>query len=372
MSWIKKTFLILAVNLFGIFVVIVLLELIFGGWLKNDPWIKVNRLNVIRDQKITYDVAKIYGADSSSVIYTRDKYGLRGGCSDNKKINFVSIGGSTTDQRYIPDGETWQDIFQSKLREFDLVSNACVANAGVDGHSTHGHLRSFDLWFPLIPDFKPKYFLFYIGVNDAPIRLEPIFSFDSRFDGNSYLQKFHAYKKDYSAIYRLITIVKSQAMTDKVAYAGHKVNVPRDVDYVSTKVTPGFYNLSEKNTELFSDRLKNLLVKVNGLKGVPVCVSQPTILYKNIGGQVKGVRDAFIYDGTTFNGLDYRHSILSINKVMSEICPQYGGIYINLEDKTFDAADYYDAVHMTPSGVKKVGEYLFDGFRKANFIKTVN
>jgi hypothetical protein len=209
-------------------------------------------------------------------------------------------------------------------------------------------------------------------VNDAPIRLEPIFSFDSRFDGNSYLQKFHAYKKDYSAIYRLITIAKSQVMTDKVAYAGHKVNIPRDVDYVSTEVTPNFYNLSLKNTELFSDRLNSLLLKVQSVDGVPVCISQPTILYKNFDGHVKGVRDAFIYDGVVFNGLDYRHSILSINKVMSEMCPKYGGVYINLEDKKFETTDYYDAVHMTPSGVKKVGEYLFDGFRRANLIKTVN
>jgi hypothetical protein len=95
-------------------------------------------------------------------------------------------------------------------------------------------------------------------------------------------------------------------------------------------------------------------------------------LYKNFDGHVKGVRDAFIYDGVVFNGLDYRHSILSINKVMSEMCPKYGGVYINLEDKKFETTDYYDAVHMTPSGVKKVGEYLFDGFRRANLIKTVN
>jgi hypothetical protein len=41
-----------------------------------------------------------------------------------------------------------------------------AANAGVDGQSTFGHIKNFDWWFPYVPHLKPKYILFYLGLND--------------------------------------------------------------------------------------------------------------------------------------------------------------------------------------------------------------
>ena len=32
-----------------------------------------------------------------------------------------------------------------------------------------GHFLSINNWFPLIQDFNPKYYLFYVGINDAVI-----------------------------------------------------------------------------------------------------------------------------------------------------------------------------------------------------------
>jgi hypothetical protein len=43
-----------------------------------------------------------------------------------------------------------------------------VANAGVDGQSTVGHIMNFKWWFPNIPRLAPDYILFYLGLNCGP------------------------------------------------------------------------------------------------------------------------------------------------------------------------------------------------------------
>jgi hypothetical protein len=43
---------------------------------------------------------------------------------------------------------------------------------GVDGHSTFGHIATFDKWFPLIPNLKAKYIISYIGIHDSGLKNE--------------------------------------------------------------------------------------------------------------------------------------------------------------------------------------------------------
>ena len=92
----------------------------------------------------------------------RNEFGLRDSCDSIKDIEILTIGGSTTDQRYVPFKFTYQSIIEQRLKEVDR-NFGCVSNAGVDGHSTWGHLFSFEKWFPLIPNLKPNFIILYIG-----------------------------------------------------------------------------------------------------------------------------------------------------------------------------------------------------------------
>jgi len=62
--------------------------------------------------------------------------------------------GSTTDQRFIADGETWQDVLAAEYRSHGKTVS--VVNAGIDGQSTYGHLKDFDWWFPHIPGLRAR------------------------------------------------------------------------------------------------------------------------------------------------------------------------------------------------------------------------
>ena len=52
----------------------------------------------------------------------------------------LTIGGSTTDQRYVNEGATWQDNLDRLIPKYDFI------NGGIDGQSSYGHLISMRLW----------------------------------------------------------------------------------------------------------------------------------------------------------------------------------------------------------------------------------
>jgi hypothetical protein len=84
------------------------------------------------------------------VLYVRDKYALRGVHEPLASIELVTVGGSTTNQSLISEGHTWQDVLRSQL-------GIRVANAGVDGMSSFGHIVAVSDWLHRLPNFHGQY-----------------------------------------------------------------------------------------------------------------------------------------------------------------------------------------------------------------------
>lgn len=152
---------IVLVNLLIFILGIVVLELVFGDWFGSPD---LNKLNIVRSTKLKYDVRQLYDYPHSFITYTRDNNGLRGSFKNPEEIDILTVGGSTTNLKYINDGETWQDIIQNKFKE--TGKDVVLANAGIEGASTISHIKSFDWWFPAIPGLNPEYIIFYVGIND--------------------------------------------------------------------------------------------------------------------------------------------------------------------------------------------------------------
>jgi len=357
MSWIKKSLFLLIGWALPLTVILIAFELIFGTWLRNDPWTAAESLNIIRNRTILYDV-KDLGYQDKAVVYTRDRFGLRGSCQDLTSAKIVTVGGSTTDERYISEGQTWQDVLQEKIRSKLHSDSFCIANAGVDGHSTFGHIQSFRYWFPLIDGLKPDYYLLYVGLNDAGFRFEQNRSYDSR-DDTSMSGGFKESIRRNSAIYRLVKLGQSQLETRKTAYAGHNKVVKSRELYKSNRTTDGVEELIQENTKRFEDRLRIILHQIEDRGAKVICVSQPNTLAWDFGDGPRGIESAFEYKGKKYNGLDFRASILSINRSMETLCKKSGGYYIDLASEPFAIDDFYDFTHMTPDAEKKVAEYLF-------------
>ena len=99
-----------------------------------------------------FPVKDLYPWDKDYIVYKRDKYGLRGKYKSVENIDILTLGGSTTDQIYISENYTFQDVMRKEFENNGKIVN--IANAGIDGHSTVGHIVFFDYWLKENSKFK--------------------------------------------------------------------------------------------------------------------------------------------------------------------------------------------------------------------------
>ena len=91
-------------------------------------------------------------------MYKKDQYGFRGRkTGTTKEINFLTVGGSTTDERYKPENLTITGFLNKKFKEDKI--DIKITNAGIEGQSTFGHIYNFQNWFPKLKGFNPDYFI---------------------------------------------------------------------------------------------------------------------------------------------------------------------------------------------------------------------
>ncbi len=340
---------------------LVILELVFGNWLNPD---KLSKLNIIKDRTINYKLHDLYPWDTDHIIYTRDKWGFRGKYSDVDSIDILTIGGSTTDQRYISDGYTFQDVLQKEFLKNG--KDVFVVNAGINGQSTFGNIKNFDWWFPNIQNLKVKYFLIYVGVND--FYKDPNYSFDNlvKESINPIRKTIHS----SSALYNLYKTIEG-------AYFAHVFGLRHDVGHTMSEFStknwvdqPRLSNYEEimsNRLDAYEQRLNILCEKVKSFGSIPIFVSQSQrrvydFIDQHLYGQTSVVQN---YEGHLVNGVDYYYMIQLLHKRTKKVSDKNGGIFINLDQELkFDIEnDFYDSNHSTPSGAKKIGEYLYKNLK---------
>jgi len=76
-------------------------------------------------------------------------------------LTMVAVGGSTTECWAQTDGKTWCDLVSRALGAH--LQGFWLNNAGLDGHSTYGHLHLLD---QVLVKLQPDYILLLVGIND--------------------------------------------------------------------------------------------------------------------------------------------------------------------------------------------------------------
>ena len=172
------------VNIGVLLFLLVPVELIFGTWVRPMSLSDLKRFSIPVGTTFEFDTSALYtGGPRNPIEYTRDEWGLRGTHGLPKNVDVLTVGGSTTEQRYLDDLATWQEVARRELQQQGRP--LVLANAGVDGQSTIGHAFDFTYWFPLVPDLQPRVILFYVGANDV-LRSERRSEFDSGLDAQSW------------------------------------------------------------------------------------------------------------------------------------------------------------------------------------------
>ena len=337
---------VVAINLALLAAGIVALELVFGNW--RDPN-RMNRLNLLRDVTLTYATAGLYDGAPERITYTRDRYGFRGPYPAPSAIDILTIGGSATDQRYIADGQTWQDVLAAGLsRPGRPVS---VVNAGVDGQSTIGHLRNFQWWFPYVPGLRPRFVLYYVGVNDFLVRAAN----DELVAAPSWLTTL----RDSSALYAMAVKARGLYRARVSAGLGHaRVDFSR-IAWTRQPALDDHTVVLQPFEQQYRERLRLLMARTTALGATPICVTQASRYYRGEGSDVVGVAQSIPFGDAWVNGVDFFHIMIALDKALFDECGGAGGVTLDAARQVaWTDADFYDFLHNTPAGARKLGEYL--------------
>jgi lysophospholipase L1-like esterase len=346
---------IAAVNAAVLTAGVIVLELVFGNWLNPN---RMYRLHVKRNIEYTYPVEGLYDAPFDTAVYRRDRYGFRGEYDDVSGIDILTIGGSTTDQKYLTEGETWQDVMVREFRQRGIAVD--IANAGIDGQTSYGHIKNFDWWFPCIKNLGVSYFLFYIGINDlwadhhSPYRglLD-----DRMVKGGS--ESLRTILLENSALYYLYTTIKGVYVSRKIARVWHDKIDYSSVQWTATPLQENHDSLLASSLPRFRRRLEILARKSRALSGEPIFVTQPSRKYRQRGDTIVGTTDSVLFDGVSINGVDVYVMRRLLNDEIEASSEQAGAVFFDAAgDIAWEDSDFYDYIHFTPRGAEKLGRFL--------------
>jgi lysophospholipase L1-like esterase len=344
MRGMRRALKVIGVNLLICLVLLLPIELIFGDWLTADA--DMSLLNV-RPNTIDVEPSPLY-PPGRIITYSRDRYGFRGGSGEASRIDVLAVGGSTTNERYVDDADTWVARLQHLLGERGCPS--AIANSGVDGYSTLGHLASFGQWFDRIPGLKPHVVLVYAGINDA--LLDPsALPADDRRKYPTWWRRAEHYVAAHSAVRRLYVTFRSWWRARQGHVLHGEVPISQDTVWEPAPLPADFAAMAARRVAPYRERLQRLNQLIREFGATPVYITQLRVDGRETEGhwqQIVGSRGAF---DTAM--------LLAIDRATLDFCRDSGEACVDLAGRIqFDPSDHYDAVHTTPTGSARTAEFL--------------
>ncbi|CAA7622528.1 Lysophospholipase L1 and related esterases [Magnetospirillum sp. LM-5] len=348
---------------------LILAELVFGGWLGDTANSDLRRLSIYRDVTWQLSASDKYGR-ADTVSYRRDSFGFRGKYGTPADVAILAVGGSTTDERFVSEGETWTDVLSACLTERGAPTP--IANAGVAGQSSRGHILDFDIWFRHVPALRPAVVLVYLGINEKVLDGRVIED-DVRRYTESGRPPWVERLLMKSALYGLVTTVRGNLAAWKAGYhalsaTGGAEPQSRRVDRLwreasAQQVTVGTADhdrrrqavAMQRKPELdaYAQRLRVLAETIQAFGAEPVFATQAGGSYRRVGEKISG-------------NLDDYFELAAFNAVTLQTCGQLGLRCLDVGAKLeFSDGDLWDVVHTTPQGSRRVGAAMCESLLAA-------
>lgn len=347
---------IIAANIGLLIAVLVIAELIFGNWIFGPDF---GFLNIRHDERHVLDISE-FMPGRESITYSRDSHGLRGDYGgDPAGIDILVIGGSTTNERFIDDADIWT---QRLADNFAAAGQAVrIANGGVDGQSSRGHIKAFELWFPNIAGLKPKMVLAYVGINDTAVTGDDASKFDDmRSPGLG--RRVRHYVINHSVLYNQFRRVRGafRARGAKLMHGGNsfKTGLWKPVNKVSSPASLKAELAGRLGA--YGRRLAILAAAIQRFGAEPVFVTQPLGAFRSRnGGLEKLVQPGAFAKNPEVSDKDLATMGL-FNGVTRAVCAAQKLRCIDLASLLqFKDGDFYDPLHTTPAGSQRIADFLF-------------
>ena len=275
--------------------------------------------------------------------YKRNFYAFRGDDFDPSYVKVVFEGGSSGNQRFTPEEYTIVGNLNKYFKKDN--SEIFIYNASTDGKTTRGYVNDFLYWFPKIPNFNPKFFIFYIGLNDRQFQFE---HYDFKFASTS-SKKLRDYIKNNSIILEMTKKIDNKYFTQLTdVYAVHNNELYKNFLYVNFedgKKKHSGNNLTEDEKNLlltFKSRLENLKNIIKKNKFIPIFITQ-----------------------IKFDGLSDKNLFL-VNQELKRFSKSNNFDLIALDEfiNNMEINDYFDQLHTTIQGSEKIAMTLYPQLKK--------
>jgi lysophospholipase L1-like esterase len=342
----------------GLALALVALEILLRVFQPMAFRVRGNKIILLRDREFIFDNNRMDKLDK--VIYVRTNHlGFRGEPAPRnfaQTLTILTVGGSTTECLQISDGKTWPDVLARKLkRKFKPL---WLNNAGIDGHSTFGHLVLMEDY---IIQLKPKIIIFLLGANDR--YLTDCCALDKK-----------SFKKPAATTWK--GLVDTLAWYSEVV--NYAVNLNRQVQAIRVGVVHANIDFAKLKTfDVTNDHLKALLeqqrenylkpygqrlqrlIDLARLFGMePVFITQPMI-YGPVIDPVSGA-DLGRVDIGGINGKTSWEILKLYNAVTKHVAAQNQVLLIDLANELPKTSRYfYDTFHFTNEGCQAVAEIIF-------------
>lgn len=353
----------LAINVFIFGFTFSFIEVLLSKYFSNSPAYNIPEAQV--DVQKKYYTSKLeFPRDIPISTYIRDKSGYRPYKKDFMKNGILlTIGGSTTDQRFIDDQRTWQSHLENDL-------NKSVINGGVDGQTTFGHIFSIEKWHSKsLKSIEVDSIIFYVGINDVRFAkgLESVK--DNIYDSPSQLRRLRSFFAHRSFFY-----AKARELKTKLDYIlGREFKIPDGTYKIGHNLkNPNFLSIPQKSTILMS--VDNEINQYEILFKNLLLITQKK--FSNVAINIVQQQDPrCIINKLENNEIYFRVSKKEISNI-DLYCVELASIYLGQEkvikglldqninlikmykDNPIPDSGFYDGLHTNSEGAKYIASYL--------------
>ena len=327
-------------NLFIFIFLIILIEIFFGYWFKDENF----GIYMRKERKINWLTESTFFGNNYKFFYKRNYWGFRGEEFDPKNVKIIFEGGSTGNQRYTPEDLTIVGLINKRFENENI--NLKIFNASTDGKSLNGYINDFEFWFPKVPNLKPEYVIFYLGINDRFINDR--YYLDHKISEMK-IDRLKDYIKNNSFVVDKYKIIKNNYFPkNTLSYDFNDNSIYKDFKYIDFISAQKIHkNKNEDDLALINkfqyklDKL-NSIIKRNNIK--PIFITQV---------KFDGLKDKKLY---------------LINNELKNFSKVNNYFFIPLDELILmEINDFYDHVHTTPKGSSKIADIISE-----NIIRYVN
>jgi lysophospholipase L1-like esterase len=352
---IKKIFSILI----GLLAGIVICEIILHFYNPFPFAISKGRLVLPANQQTIFKNTWIKKLDSV-IYYSRNALGFRGPMpadSVHKIPSVICIGGSTTECRFISDSLTWPNQLYSHLK--DSIPKIWLNNAGVDGHSTFGHLL---LLKEYITTLKPRFVTILIGVND--VENNTPLQFDLM---NEKKINFFSVKSFFKSVINKTELGSAFFQLYAIRGAYKKGLIHKEVDFLALKDTmlsAAYTNAVIKKQDIYltqyRQRISEMIAICKSSNTTPILLTQPSLFgdYTDSATMVKMANKIIPGTEPVTNAVTTQKVLELYNDVVRSFGKEVKVIDLAAKMPK-NSSYYYDFIHYTGAGCSKIAAILF-------------